>query len=58
MINCAVRRHFRFQLNLRDIEELLSERGVVVRYEMIRRWCDTRSVRILSICVSFALLRC
>ena len=25
---------------MRDIEELLFERGVVVSYETIRRWCD------------------
>src|SRR5471032_1350982 len=31
---------FRFQLNLRDIEELLFERGVTVTYETIRCWCD------------------
>ena len=32
VISCAVRRYFRFQLSLRDIEELLFERGVVVTY--------------------------
>lgn len=35
-----MRWYFRFQLSLRDIEELLFERGVVVSYEMIRRWYD------------------
>ena len=35
-----VRWYFRFQLSLRDIEELLLERGVVVTYETIRCWCD------------------
>jgi putative transposase len=38
--SCAVRWYFRFQLNLRDIEELLFERGVIVSYETVRRWCD------------------
>jgi putative transposase len=28
VISCAVRSYFRFQLSLRDIEELLFERGV------------------------------
>ncbi|MGF6383818.1 transposase-like protein [Paraburkholderia atlantica] len=28
VISCAVRWYFRFQLSLRDIEELLFERGV------------------------------
>lgn len=32
--------YFRFQLSLRDIEELLFERGVTVTYETIRCWCD------------------
>jgi putative transposase len=36
----AVRWYFRFQLSLRDIEELLFERGVTVTYETIRCWCD------------------
>jgi putative transposase len=40
VISCAVRWYFRFQLSLRDIEELLLERGVVVTYETIRCWCD------------------
>ncbi|MGF6659110.1 transposase-like protein [Paraburkholderia atlantica] len=40
VISCAVRWHFRFSLSLRDTEELLLERGVVVTYETIRCWCD------------------
>jgi putative transposase len=40
VISCAVRWYFRFQLSLRDIEELLFERGIVVSYETVRRWCD------------------
>ncbi|MGF6267050.1 putative transposase [Paraburkholderia youngii] len=40
VINCAVRWYFRFNLSLRDIEELLLERGVVVTYETIRCWCN------------------
>ena len=32
VISCAVRWYFRFSLSLRDIEELLLERGVVVTY--------------------------
>jgi len=27
-------------LSLRDIEELLFERGIVVSYETVRRWSD------------------
>lgn len=33
VIGCALRCYFRFNLSLRDIEELLLERGVVVTYE-------------------------
>ncbi|SOE61680.1 hypothetical protein SAMN05414139_01957 [Burkholderia sp. D7] len=40
VISHAVRCYFRFQLSLRDIEDLLFERGVIVSYETIRRWCD------------------
>jgi putative transposase len=40
VISCAVRWYFRFQLSLRDIEELLFERGMTVTYETIRCWCD------------------
>ncbi len=40
VISCAVSWYFRFQLSLRDVEELLFERGVVASYETIRRWCD------------------
>jgi putative transposase len=40
VISCAVRWYFRFQLSLHDIEGLLFERGIVVSYETVRRWCD------------------
>jgi hypothetical protein len=40
VISCAVRWYFRFQLSLLDIKELLFERGVIVNYETVRRWCD------------------
>jgi putative transposase len=40
VISHAVRWYFRFQLSLCDIEELLFERGIIVSYETIRRWCD------------------
>jgi putative transposase len=45
VISSAVRWYFRFNLSLRDIEELLFERGVVVTYETIRRWCDKFGAR-------------
>ncbi|UIF88072.1 IS6 family transposase [Cupriavidus sp. UYPR2.512] len=40
VISCAVRWYYRSNLSLRDIEELLFERSIVVSYETIRRWCD------------------
>lgn len=35
----AVWLYFRFCLSFRDVEELLLERGVIVTYEAIRKWC-------------------
>jgi putative transposase len=39
IISHAVWLYFRFHLSLRDVEELLAERGVIVTYETIRAWC-------------------
>ncbi len=39
VIGYAVWAYFRFPLSYRDVEDLLAERGVVVSYETIRRWC-------------------
>ena len=39
IIGHAVWLYFRFGLSLRDVEELLAERGVAVTYETIRAWC-------------------
>ena len=44
-ISCAVRWYYRFNLSLRDVEELLLERGVVVTYETIGCWCDKFGAR-------------
>ena len=40
IISHAVWLYFRFHLSLRDVEELLAERGVTVTYETIRAWCS------------------
>jgi putative transposase len=40
IISYAVWLYFRFSLSLRDVEELLAERGVTVTYETIRAWCS------------------
>jgi putative transposase len=37
----AVWLYFRFHLSFRDVEELLSERGIVASYGAIRPWCYT-----------------
>src|SRR5215216_7691514 len=39
IISHAVWLYFRFCLSFRDVEELLFERGIVVTYESIRKWC-------------------
>jgi putative transposase len=39
IISHAVWQYFRFCLSFRDVEELLLERGVIVTYEAIRKWC-------------------
>lgn len=45
--------YFRFSLSLRDVEDLLAERGIIVSYETVRVWpvkfgrqCAKRSVEI------------
>jgi putative transposase len=35
----CVRLYYRFPLSYRGVEELMFERGVIVSYETIRRWC-------------------
>ena len=39
IIRHAVWLYHVFSLSLRDVELLLAERGVVVSYETVRRWC-------------------
>jgi transposase-like protein len=36
-----LRLYLRFALSLRDVEELLAERGIQVSYETVRRWVAT-----------------
>ncbi len=40
VIQYAVWLYYRFNLSHRDIEDLLSERGIKVSYESIRLWCN------------------
>ena len=41
IISRAVWLYHRFTLSLRDIEDLLAERGITVSHETIRQWCVT-----------------
>ena len=40
IISHAVFLYHRFCRSLRDVEDLLAERGIVVSYQSIRQWCD------------------
>ncbi|MCY0936893.1 IS6 family transposase [Streptomyces sp. H34-S4] len=39
VVSHAVWLYFRFPLSFREVEELMLERGVIVSYETVRRWC-------------------
>jgi putative transposase len=39
IISHAVWLYHAFSLSLRDVELIVAERGVVVSYETVRRWC-------------------
>ena len=39
IISHSVWLYHRFTLSLRDVQELMFERGVVVSHETIRQWC-------------------
>jgi len=39
IIGYAVWAYHRFALSLRDVEDLLAERGTIVSHETIRVWC-------------------
>lgn len=40
VIAYAVWSYYRFNLSLRDVEDLLAARGLTVSYETIRAWVD------------------
>ncbi|WPY01814.1 IS6 family transposase domain protein (plasmid) [Candidatus Trichorickettsia mobilis] len=44
MIGFAVRYYFRYKLSLRDLSELLLDRGIEVSYEAIRNWINVWGV--------------
>ncbi|MHC3455103.1 IS6 family transposase, partial [Streptomyces prasinus] len=39
VISRCVWLYFRFPLSLREVEELMLQRGVLVSHETVRRWC-------------------
>src|SRR3989442_864276 len=39
IISHCVWLYFRFSLNYRDIEAMMSKRGITLSYETIREWC-------------------
>lgn len=39
VIRQAVWLYYRFSLSLRDVEDILAERGIDASYEAIRNWC-------------------
>jgi putative transposase len=41
IISHAVWLYHKYCLSFRDVEDLLAERGIIVSYETIRRWCGT-----------------
>ncbi len=49
IIHQAIWLYLRFTLSLRDVEDLLSERGVTVSYETVRRWVNHFGPRIASV---------
>jgi putative transposase len=46
IISYAVWAYHHFALNLRDVEDLLAERGITVSYETIRAWVGKLGPRI------------
>ena len=40
IIHQAIWLYLRFTLSLRDVEDLLAERGIVISYETVRRWVN------------------
>jgi hypothetical protein len=50
IIQRAIWLYYRFTLSLRDVEELLAERGIEVTYETIRQWGIQLGRQSLGIC--------
>jgi putative transposase len=48
IIQQAIWLYVRFTLSFRDIEDLLSERGIAISYETVRRWVNHFGPRIAA----------
>jgi transposase-like protein len=48
IIRQAIWLYLRFTLSLRDVEDLLAERGIIVSYETVRRWVNHFGPRIAA----------
>ena len=48
IVHQAIWLYLRFTLSLRDVENLLTERGVAVSYETVRRWVNHFGPRIAA----------
>ena len=48
IIRQAIWLYLRFTLTLRDVEDLLAERGIIVSYETVRRWVNHFGPRIAA----------
>jgi transposase len=48
IVRQAIWLYLRFTLSLRDVEDLLDERGIIVSYETVRRWVNHFGPRIAA----------
>lgn len=48
IVSRAIWLYFRLNVSLREVEEMMLERGVAVSYETIRRWCRAHGAAITA----------
>ena len=53
IIDQAIWLYLRFTLSLRDVEDLLAERGVAVSYETVRRCVSQNASIFANVCAVF-----
>ncbi len=41
VISFAIHYYYRYKISLRDLSEMLQDRGLSVTYETIRNWCQS-----------------